>query len=58
MASDPTVTSRASTDGLLRTEPQVLLMFSCRTITATSLSRTYTPTIAPTLLVVGRRLVR
>src|SRR6266571_624913 len=38
MASDPTVTSRASTDRLLRTEPQVRLtnLFSYRTITETS----------------------
>src|SRR6266540_2460099 len=43
-ASDPTVTSRASADRLLRTEPQVRLTtrWSHRTITRTSsLSRTY-----------------
>jgi hypothetical protein len=38
IASDPTVTNRASTDRLLRTEPQVRLtnLFSYRTITGTS----------------------
>jgi hypothetical protein len=38
IASDPTVTNRASTDRLLRTEPQVRLtnLFSYRTITVTS----------------------
>ncbi len=38
MASDPTVTSRASTDRLLRTEPQVPLtnLFSYETIISTS----------------------
>src|SRR5258708_12707779 len=43
-ASDPTVTSRARADRLLRTEPQVLLttQWPHRTITQTSsLSRTY-----------------
>ena len=52
-ASDPTVTSRASADRLLRTEPQVRLMFSSyRTITATTLFRTHA------LLLVGTRILR
>ena len=44
MTSDPTVTSRAGTDRILRTEPQVRLtnLFSNRTISETSsLFRTY-----------------
>ena len=55
MASDPTVTSRASTDRLLRTEPQVRLtiLFSYRTITGTSsLFRTHA------LLLPGGRFLR
>jgi len=59
MTSDPTVTSRASTDRLLRTEPQVRLtnLFSYRTITGTSsLSRTRRLTPIKPARSIGKRI--